>query len=113
MRVFQDIFTNKVYTIENNIVTDAFNNVATISADQWLELQGNDIIEICEIKQDRFTRLLTQMSYNENASTCNHAMNSARILLGLKHKDLPSDKARKIVTLRRLMLENVLNLTKK
>lgn len=58
---------------------------------------------VCEEfkKLDKINHLLFTISYEKPSKECNISMNEARILLGLKHKEIPSDKTSKMVVLKR------------
>jgi len=55
MTTYKDRFTGKTFTVRGNTVTDEFGNVATVSASEWLEMQGDDVVEVTihtEVKRD-------------------------------------------------------------
>lgn len=46
MTTYKDIFTGKTFTVRGDKVTDAFGNVATVNANEWLEMQGSDVVVV-------------------------------------------------------------------
>lgn len=43
---YRDTHTSKLYTIEDETVTDQFGTVATITASEWISMQGEDVKEV-------------------------------------------------------------------
>ena len=64
---YKDIYTNKTFTVANNTVTDSFGNVATVSAQEWLELQGSDVVLVSSVNTDHLAYSYT----NEQGNSVN------------------------------------------
>jgi len=126
IRTFKDIYTGKVFTTENNQVSDQFGNVATISAHDWLLMQGSDVLlthvngesvqgeELAEVEKTSgvfvsipvsIAAMLAGISNDASYKECKAAVNACRKVLGKKWKELGSDHNQQCVVVRRMMIE--------